>query len=1269
MKVRGEQPRERGKSGKTYIPEKVAQFYYTYGLFSSSWPVLIITFSLTIVIICCYPLINLPLPGSTPFEIHNVSAKTEQFSFCYVQQVVLRVAVLPWESHMTLGDAFRAPLYEAFKLLEAVQNYHDESSSKNLGHVCLHIEAIRRIKAIYHDILPQYSCLVLSPANFWQQDVQQFAQDNSILTTIFNHQNFQKGKTSIAEMLFGMNMVDTGIKRYPFRNRPRVIQYAITIFLKENDERFVEGLRKKLYKLYPLYNNDTPEVIQSNNDTVLIQYPGEINYLEFVPITLAFVILFCYYYFSVRKIEVIRSKLTMTCAVVITVLGSLVMTLGICFFFGLTLSLQGKEIFPYLIILVGIENVLVLTKSIVSTPAHLDVKIRVAQGLSKEGWSIMKNLLLEITILTFGLFTFVPKIQEFCIFAIVGLLTDLFLQMGFFIIILGWDMKRAENLNESRNPNFRSNLFPYIFSEKHHQTLGRSKSHPRLSSFPTSIVAGQAQGMHEKKIPKRVWLVNVWARTRFFQRAFMILMAIWIGIIAYDSDILENYFLNFSPVNNTLELQNTTVISKNYDSIKVLLPKNRSFTEINYVTRNPLEINLEPNQTTEFGKLKHPEYETRKKLSLTHWSSILNKYNLSLSGRHITILPTIKLSHIVAPNEALTLRNPNEKYGQSFNWHALSAALDPIEFGSEDVTGSIPKSEQPYYPSTPMEIFFTTILCLVSIIVLSYIFYVLYRCICSRNYAEWRASWFNHDKNEDSESEHPVLLEAVPVTLEGHLQEIECISTDGLYIVSSCLNGILKIWDSNGDIVSCIDRGSFFGMESKYETVFDFEDGMLSDYESGSPPSRDENTMMFPKLMRRINTNFSNIKEKSSSPAISTKYNFNESFKQLYLNRRTPPSVAKTNPKEHLSPKPRSSIGDPTMNYENCISPSSPIDLKKQEGRSLSSQYLNNKLSPIWCLDYVDNLIVVGCADGRMEFWEGTSAKLKCVFEDGSDVGITNVKIIGSRVVASRLFGTLDFFLLQTYNQGRPIDWNFTCAYRRTHVRTGSFGSLSDHKNMFNQNDNDEMKCLKVLSIRAHQQPITCLECEGSKVVTGSQDHTLKVFKMDDGTPLYTLHGHCGPITCMFIDNINPATSGSGSQDGMLCVWDLITGTCMYNIQAHDGSITSLTYSSSYVISLGTDDRLCVWERFQGHLLNTIPINQTFYSPVVMLAPHIVITARSECLNLWDVRSGDCVRSIPLGRTPYVFVKKLILLRDAVLCDYGNQLRLVRFPLITRKFD
>lgn len=144
---------------------------------------------------------NLPLPGNLPFQVpapRNDSktaqivgtngASVEVEPWCYVQQVVMRTAVVPWTPKLLLADAFRAPLYEVFKLLEIVRNFQHET--KTLGHLCLHVEAVKqRTNSIrYETILPEYNCLILSPANFWQQDIQQFNQDSHLLTTIFNHQ-------------------------------------------------------------------------------------------------------------------------------------------------------------------------------------------------------------------------------------------------------------------------------------------------------------------------------------------------------------------------------------------------------------------------------------------------------------------------------------------------------------------------------------------------------------------------------------------------------------------------------------------------------------------------------------------------------------------------------------------------------------------------------------------------------------------------------------------------------------------------------------------------------------------------------------------------------------------------------------------------------------------------------------------------------------------------------------------------------------------------
>ena len=40
-------------------------------------------------------------------------------------------------------------------------------------------------------------------------------------------------------------------------------------------------------------------------------------------------------------------------------------------------------------------------------------------------------------------------------------------------------------------------------------------------------------------------------------------------------------------------------------------------------------------------------------------------------------------------------------------------------------------------------------------------------------------------------------------------------------------------------------------------------------------------------------------------------------------------------------------------------------------------------------------------------------------------------------------------------------------------------------------------------------------------LLPGSEDHTLRVFRVEDGVGVYTLHGHCGPITAVFIDRFN----------------------------------------------------------------------------------------------------------------------------------------------------
>uniref|UniRef100_A0A182SA56 Sterol regulatory element-binding protein cleavage-activating protein n=1 Tax=Anopheles maculatus TaxID=74869 RepID=A0A182SA56_9DIPT len=722
-------------------------------------------------------------------------------------------------------------------------------------------------------LFPEYNCLILSPANLWQQNIQNFNKDSNLLNTVYVNHNLQKSKVSTAEMLFGIPLRDTGVKRYPMRVRPRIIQYAVTLILRENNPAFIDSLKEKLVRAYPLHQkehtSDTNvpaapdgQSVHTQQSIMYIFYPGEFNWKEVLPQCIAFCVLFIYVYFSVRKIEAIRSRIMLASCAVLTVLGSLLMSLGLCFFFGLTISFQSKGVYPYLVILVGLENVLVITKSVLTTDNNLDVKIRVAQGLSREGWSITKNLLTEITILTGGLATFVPVIQEFCIFAMVGLVSDFLLQMLFFATVLALDIKRVEYSAEVRRlPKmlyFNSDLRrgpgtagPSAVPPRETRngggggSINRSRSHPKLTGLEQSSnhpKSGTGTGK-DVKIPKRLRIVNFWARTRFFQRGFMIWMVLWISNIIYNAGLIEELFVidknltrhDLSPMDGSGRFDVGGMgVHELGDASSTEATRPLEMDRLNY-HHTPPDVGMlggegvsgggtsekgggelrALNASEQLQRLKHPDYETVYQLSNFHWSSILKQYNVSLSGRYVTVLPAIKLSHAVNPQTAIQLRNADEKAPHHFQWKALAVALDPLDFSDAD-TGDgthVPIGNAPFYPKTPMEILLTCMLLVVSTFVVTYTMIVLYRCICTRNYAEWRASWQESDSETEPKQEQ-CLLEGVPVQVNGHVHRIECLVTDGTMIASSCLQGQVKVWDvSNGELMAEIDRQHYFELQ------------------------------------------------------------------------------------------------------------------------------------------------------------------------------------------------------------------------------------------------------------------------------------------------------------------------------------------------------------------------------------------------------------------------------------------------------------------------
>lgn len=72
--------------------------------------------------------------------------------------------------------------------------------------------------------------------------------------------------------------------------------------------RFIDGLNAQLKTLYPLHQNSSECDSCLPSDVIHVYHRGDFDFQEFLPLFFTYLILFFYMYFSVRKIELVRSK-------------------------------------------------------------------------------------------------------------------------------------------------------------------------------------------------------------------------------------------------------------------------------------------------------------------------------------------------------------------------------------------------------------------------------------------------------------------------------------------------------------------------------------------------------------------------------------------------------------------------------------------------------------------------------------------------------------------------------------------------------------------------------------------------------------------------------------------------------------------------------------------------------------------------------------------------------------------------------------------------
>ncbi|XP_062516424.1 sterol regulatory element-binding protein cleavage-activating protein-like [Corticium candelabrum] len=216
-------------------------------------------------------------------------------------------------------------------------------------------------------------CLYLGPDLLWQRNSSRFWQDNNKVNTI-------------AQVLKSLNCLQKSVVQdlilggsYSYMNLNRQNKaYASTLFL--NSSLIGDGNTFRLSLEAEILNSEL-YAISASNETVHFFYTGSFaSVAEVVFIVVLYVFVLLYITFSVGKIEMVKSKWGLGLTAVITMLSSFTVSLGVCVKFRKMPTLNSGEVFPYLVVLIGLENILVLVKAVISTPKHLDVNRRIAKG-------------------------------------------------------------------------------------------------------------------------------------------------------------------------------------------------------------------------------------------------------------------------------------------------------------------------------------------------------------------------------------------------------------------------------------------------------------------------------------------------------------------------------------------------------------------------------------------------------------------------------------------------------------------------------------------------------------------------------------------------------------------------------------------------------------------------------------------------------------------------------------------------------------------------
>jgi WD40 repeat protein len=170
-----------------------------------------------------------------------------------------------------------------------------------------------------------------------------------------------------------------------------------------------------------------------------------------------------------------------------------------------------------------------------------------------------------------------------------------------------------------------------------------------------------------------------------------------------------------------------------------------------------------------------------------------------------------------------------------------------------------------------------------------------------------------------------------------------------------------------------------------------------------------------------------------------------------------------------------------------------------------------------------------------------------------------------------------------------------------------------------------------------HSDGILCLAVsrDGSRLATGSNDKTVKVWDAATGRELVTLAADTGPYGRVLGVAYSPngkLLASAGNGEAIVKIWDAATGQRVRDLNGHTAGITAVDFSpdGQRLASGSYDHKVKVWDVASGNEVTTLtghrlPIMAVAFSPD---GKRLASGSDDSAVKVWDIATRNQVFSL-----------------------------------------